>query len=70
MNIYRVTEDGEDILIQAETMTQAISLTLGKHLCEMSVYKNPQYTYDEVGERENYHDNILQSCELLGKLKN
>ena len=65
LNIYRIIEDGEHILIKARTPKEAIDVCLksyleGENIAE--IHKGPETQY--------YYDEILQSCELIGKLRN
>lgn len=63
MNIYLVIEDGESFCIRAKTMAEAI------RVCEES-YCDDNSEDDLVGNIEYYHEEILQSCSLIGLLKN
>lgn len=68
MNIYLMIEDGESFCIRAVTMSQAVGL------CEQSYREDRQEeegdNYSTEHEKNYYHDQILQSCSLVGKLKN
>ena len=64
MNIYRVTEDGDACLIRAKSMSSAI------RICEESYLEDNTNDFDNnrAAAREYYHEEILQSCELVGQL--
>jgi len=68
MNIYLVKEDGETFCIKAKTMAQAISI------CEISYLEEAEdeekENYNEQYSKVFYYENILQSCSLVGQLKN
>lgn len=68
MNIYLFQEDGESFCIQAETMAEAVDV------CELNflVARQAEETteLDKEFERKFYHEQILQSCALVGQLKN
>jgi hypothetical protein len=70
MNIYLMVEDGESFCIKSKTMSEAV------YICEESYLKDlreerklSSETYSEK-DREYYHKEILQSCSVVGKLKN
>ena len=70
MNIYRVIEDGQDFCIKAKTMHEAVKIC---EECYIEDFLSEKPGFDRTGlegEREYYHEQILQSCELLGELKN
>ena len=68
MNIYLMDEDGERFCIRSKNMAEAIDV------CEKSYLEDRQEEegdkYNDKTEREYYHEQILQSCSLLGELKN
>ena len=68
MNIYLVIEDNESFCIKAETMHEAVTI------CEASFLEDQQEdlkeSYDHISEKEYYHKHVLQSCALVGELKN
>jgi len=66
MNIYLITEDGETFCIKAETMAQAIEVCEASYLDGLRLLAS----YNENTERAYYHNEILQSCSLVGELKN
>ena len=68
MNVYLLIEDGESFCIRDETMQGAISESLKNYLDER--LKEEGVKYDLAIEREFYHEQILQSCSLIGELKN
>jgi len=68
MNIYLIHEDGESFCIQAESMQEAISITEHNYLEEL-------FEEGDMGESpapniKYYHAQILQSCNLIGELRN
>ena len=67
-NIYLLIEDGEHICIRAKTMSEAIII------CETSYLEDREEdegdNYDAASEKEFYYEQILQSCSLIGQLKN
>ena len=64
--MYRIIEDGCDCMIKAKTMMEAISV------CEESYLEEAMDSphADESVERKYYQAEVLESCELLGELKN
>jgi len=71
MNIYLITEDGETFCIKAETMAQAIEVCEASYLDDRrEEAKAFPASYNENTERAYYHNEILQSCSLVGELKN
>lgn len=68
MNIYRLIEDGESHLIKAKNMAEAINVCEEVYLEEAQDRERDKY--NEEYEKEYYHNEILQSCELIGELKN
>ena len=68
MNIYLINEDGVQFCIRAKTMGQATVLCEQSYLEDLKEEKKDNY--DESSERDYYYDEILQSCSLVGQLKN
>jgi hypothetical protein len=68
MNIYRLIEDGEHCLIKAKTMAIAIKFCEESYLEEAQERERDKYNMEY--EKEYYHNEILESCELIGELKN
>jgi len=67
MNIYLITEDGSSFCVRAKTMAEAINV------CEKSYIEDAMEIDDsttEDYERGYYHAEILQSCALIGELRN
>lgn len=65
MNIYRIQEDNQSGLWQAETMHAAVKLAEDKFLTENTT------GYDTEQQcRADYYDSILESCALVGELVN
>ena len=63
MNIYLLIEDGESFCIKAKTMAEAVYLC---EKCYLEDFKDDEKDY----EKSFYHENILQSCSMVGPLKN
>ena len=72
MNIYLINEDGETFCIRAKTMSEAINVCEVSYLdsIKMVKIKIDEENYNEDNEKEYYHVHILQSCSLVGELKN
>lgn len=71
MNIYLIHEDGESYCIKANSMTEACSVVEGSYLDDMKEYNEKHgLDHDEKSEMEHYQINVLQSCALIGELKN
>lgn len=68
MNIYLLTEDGESFCIKAETMSDAVNICVESYLEDMKEEKKLEYNL--LSEREYCLEQILQSCLLVGELKN
>ena len=75
MNIYRMIEDGESVLIKADSMQQAIALCESCFVEECQSETGGEFLAN--GDQfsiesciKYYRDQILQSCELIGELKN
>jgi len=68
MNIYRVIEDGQDFCVRAATMREAIDICEARYMRE--VMSEAVIAVDQEGEKENYHEQVLHSCELIGPLLN
>ncbi len=66
MNIYRIVEDGAAFCVKALTMTDAVRRCEDSHNEDCA--DDPEYSESEV--RKHYQNQILESCELLGELKN
>ena len=67
MNIYLINEDGDSFYIKAKTMHEAVKI------CEESYLEDRMEEEKGLlidGERLYYHEQILQSCSLIGELKN
>lgn len=68
MNVYLLVEDGVSFCIKAERMSEAVDLCERSYLDDMKEEKGVDYNL--VSECEYYHEQILQSCSLIGELKN
>lgn len=66
MNIYLMVEDGERSCVRANTMSEAVAVGLGIYLGTLDPEDSERYE-DDVSF---YHDQILESCQLIGELKN
>ena len=66
-NIYLLQEDGETFCIQANTMSEAIQVCEESYL-EDRIEEEPGCNIEV--EKQFYHKQILQSCSLVGELKN
>jgi len=67
-NIYIMVEDGDSFCIKAKTMAEAVSV------CEKSYLEDREEDvpdlYNEKHETEYYHEHVLESCTMIGQLKN
>lgn len=68
MNIYLVVEDSVTVCIRARTMTEALSICHGIFVEECE--KEGSYDGDIDQAAKYYQDEILESCTLVGALKN
>lgn len=68
MNIYLVNEDGETFCIRTKTMAEAIGVCEASYLEERKDDEGDKYSED--AEEKYYHEQILQSCALIGDLRN
>jgi len=62
MNIYLITEEQDTFCIKAKNLKEAIELSYNDYLKEREEKDNEISRY--------YYDKILQSCSLVGELKN
>lgn len=69
MNIYLVNEDGEENCVRAETMTQALKICLERYL-NLNYKEELDAGNNMDSEIKYYHENILKSCNLVGRLIN
>lgn len=70
-NIYKIIEDGDEFCIRAKTMKDAISISENIYLTELKdECEECGRTFNRDKGLKYYHDSIIQSCELLGELKN
>lgn len=67
MNAYLVREDGEVKIWIATTMASALELAWDRYVEEQL---DPDDHGSVVDEREQYEQEILQSCELIGEVGN
>ena len=68
MNIYLLNEDGETFCIRAKTMAEAVTVCENSYLEDRKEEEGDKY--DNAGERNYYHEQVLQSCSLIAELKN
>jgi hypothetical protein len=68
MNVYLLNEDGETFCVRAETMARAVAICEECYLQDRKEDEGAKY--DDAVERGYYHEMILQSCTLIGELKN
>ena len=68
MNIYLMNEDNEIFCIKAETMAEALQICESSYLDDRKEDEGEQFRLEY--EKQYYYDNILQSCNLVGELKN
>lgn len=68
MNIYLLIEDGESFCIKAESMGEAVEVCLRSYLDDMEDQEGERFNREH--EVANYHKEVLQSCSLVGPLKN
>jgi hypothetical protein len=70
MNIYLIVEDGEQFCIKADTPKEAIDICLKGYLQEEGIEVDESVHPDDLSESQWYYDEILQSCSLVGQLRN
>lgn len=63
-----MSEDGETFCIRADSMDEAVKICLNSYLEDMKEEHKEEFSKDY--ETDHYHKNILQSCSLVGELKN
>ena len=68
MNVYRISDGGDDRLWKAESMDEAIKLAEDAYIKENTNCR--PMTKAEAREREHYRTAMLESCVLLGELAN
>lgn len=67
MNIYLLVEDDVSFCIRAKTMSEAVQICKESYLEDR---KEEKSNYSMMTEIAYYNDQILQSCSLVGELKN
>lgn len=70
MNIYLIIEDGDSFCIRAKTMAEAVHVCEGLYLKELEDDPDGGAKPSIDSEQKYYHEQILQSCSLIGELKN
>ncbi len=74
MNIYRIIEDGVDTYIQAKTMQEAVKICEAENIRELEIEAGKKEDgipfVDNDAETKYYHEQILESCQLIGELRN
>lgn len=68
MNIYLLIEDGDSFCIKAKTMAEAVNVCEEAYLEEVAATEASPLA--ENAEKKYYHKNVLESCSLVGVLKN
>lgn len=69
MNIYRIIEDGSGFCIQAKNMTDACNIAEGNYINDcLAVAEGAHINVED--ERRYYQENIIESCSLIGPLRN
>lgn len=68
MNVYMITEDGQQKLWKANSMAEAIKLAEDAYVREEQSAKEPQGNEREW--REYYRSELLESCTVIGELEN
>jgi hypothetical protein len=61
INIYRITEDGESVCIEAHTMWGACKLREDSYIDSQRRF----HGFREGNERVFYQENVVESCELV-----
>ncbi len=67
MNIYLIIEDGGGFCMRGKSMAEVINICEKSHI-EVALEEDKNTT--EEYERSYYHTDILESCALVGELKN
>lgn len=67
MNVYLIQQDGEQECWQAETMGAAVEAAFREYYRDLTETSGES---DATEEREHWEGEILQSCTLVGELKN
>lgn len=71
MNIYLMDEDGQLFCIKANTMAEAIKICEKDYLDYLKERSEEEkYNFNEETDKEYYYKEVLQSCSLVGELKN
>lgn len=68
MNIYAIIEDGESFCIKATDMAEATGVCLKSFLEDRKEDEGELYSEEE--EIKFYHKEILESCLMVGVLRN
>lgn len=69
MNVYLIQEDGDSFCIRAKTMAEAVLVCESSYLDDRKEDEG-EHNFNENIERDYYHEQLLQSCQLVGELKN
>lgn len=71
MNIYMVLEDGEHNCYKAESMQSAIDIAENLYVEEMRQHAADNgLDFSEAEERTVFRRDAIESCQLMGELKN
>lgn len=68
MYIYLIVEDGESFCIKAHTMVDALKVCEQSYLEDRREDEGKEYHAEH--ETRYYRDEVLESCALIGELKN
>ena len=67
MNVYLIQEDGESFCIAAKSMHDATHKALEIYLKQQE--EEDGVNFSPIAEERYYQRNIIQSCSLIGELK-
>lgn len=67
MNVYQITIDGQSELRAAQNMAEATKAAEEAYIAELAS-EPPER--DEAEERAYFHEILMESCQLVGELKN
>lgn len=68
MNIYLMIEDGESFCIKAHDMMEALGVCEKSYLEDRK--KDEGEGYHDEHEKRFYRNEVVESCKLVGELKN
>lgn len=71
VNVYLIQEDGESFCVRSHTMRDALKTSEDRYLSDPEIKEQIQSGESTLSEEiEHYYSQILQSCSLVGELKN